>query len=305
MGRLATALRVIRARYFTATIVSVLVGAAVSWYEGALHLGYLLATLFAALVVHAGLNLSNDYFDHVYGPDALNRDYNAFSGGSRSIQEGVLTPRRTLALSILSYVVSGGIGVYLAAVRGWWLLAIWALGVFLCLTHNGPPLRIYYLVSAGPELAIGLGFGPILVLASYYVQAQRLSLPAAWASLAPGLFMAALLCANEFPDYVADRRVGKKTLPVILGRERAVSAYVALLFAGYAVTVAGIVLGLLPVALGISLLTLPLALQAVEGMRRFHNNPPALAPTNAVTYWVHFCSGLLMALGYVIARVWG
>ena len=305
MGRLATALRVIRAPFFTATIVSVLVGAAVAWYEGVLHPGYLLITLLAALFVHAGLNLSNDYYDHDAGPDALNDEFNAFSGGSRSIQDGVLTPRGMLGLFILSYAVGGAIGVYLAAARGWWLLAIWALGMFLCLTHNGPPLRVYYLIAAGPELAIGLGFGPILVLASYYVQAQRLSLAAAWASLAPGLFMAALLCANEFPDYTADRRVGKKTLPVLLGRERAVGAYVALLLAGYAATVAGIVAGLLPAALGISLLTLPLALRAVGGMRRFHSDPPALAPTNAATYRVHFYSGLLMTLGYVIARVWG
>lgn len=304
MGRMATALRIIRARYFTATIVSVLVGAAVAWYDGTLHLGYLLVTLVAALFVHDGLNLSNDYFDHVAGPDAVNDAYNAFSGGSRALQEGVLTPRQTLALVVLSYAVGGAIGVYLAAVRGWWLLAIWALGVFLCLARNGPPLRIYYLLAAGPELAIGLGFGPILVLASYYIQAQRLSLPAAWASLVPGLFMAALLCANEFPDYAADRCVGKKTLPVHLGRERAVSSYLGLLFAGYGVTVAGIILRLLPAALGISLLTLPLALRAAGGMRRFHSDPAALAPTNAATYRVHFYSGLLMTVGYVIARVW-
>jgi len=305
MAGLATALRVIRAPFFTASAVSVLVGAAVAWYEGALHPGYLAVTLVAALFVHAGLNLSNDYYDHVAGPDMLNDEFNAFSGGSRSLQRGILTPRALRWLFVACYAVGGGIGAYLAAVRGWWLLAIWAVGMLLCLSHNGPPFRIYYRVWAGPELAIALGFGPILVLASFYVQAQRLSVPALWASLAPGIFMAALLCANEFPDYTADRRVGKKTLPVLLGRERAVGAFVALLLAGYVTTVLGIALGELPAALGISLLTLPLAWRAARGMHRHHNDPPALVPTNVAAYHVHLYSGLLLTLGYVIARALG
>jgi len=305
MQGLHKALRIIRAPFFTATVVSVLVGAAVAWYEGTLHLGYLAVTMGAALFIHAGLNLSNDYFDHVSGPDTLNEEFNAFSGGSRSLQDSLLTPRQTLWLFIACYAVGGAIGVYLAAMRGWALLAIWAVGMLLCLSHNGPPLRIYYLVWGGPELAIGLGFGPILVLASYYVQAQRLGLPALWASLAPGLFMAALLCANEFPDYAADRLVGKRTLPVVLGRQRAVGAYLVLLLAGYGVTLAGIAGGVLPPPLGVSLLTLPLALRAIDGMRRNHSNPAALAPTNATTYQVHLFSGLLLALGYAVARAMG
>ena len=143
------------------------------------------------------------------------------------------------------------------------------------------------------------------MLASYYVQAQRLGLAALWASLAPGLFMAALLCANEFPDYTADRLVGKKTLPVVLGRTRAVGAYLALLLAGYGVTLLGIAAGVLPAPLGVILLTLPLAARAVGGMRRHHSDPLALAPTNATTYQVHFFSGLLLALGYAVARAIG
>ncbi len=305
MRGLRNAMRIIRAPFFTATVVSVLVGAAAAWYEGALHLGYLGVTMAAALAIHAGLNLSNDYYDHVAGPDTLNEEFNAFSGGSRSLQEGLLTPRQTLWLFIACYAVGGAIGVYLAWARGWPLLVIWLAGMFLCLSHNGPPLRIYYLVWGGPELAIGLGFGPILVLASYYVQAQRLGLAALWASLAPGLFMAALLCANEFPDYTADRLVGKKTLPVVLGRTRAVGAYLALLLAGYGVTLLGIAAGVLPAPLGVILLTLPLAARAVGGMRSHHSDPLALAPTNATTYQVHFFSGLLLALGYAVARAIG
>lgn len=301
MDRLRTAWRVVRAPFFTATVVSVLVGAAVAWHEGALHVGYLALTLVAGLCIHAGLNLSNDYYDHVQGPDPLNAEFNAFSGGSRSIQEGLLTPGQMRAAFVLCYAAGGAMGVYLAAVRGWWLLAIWAAGMLLCLSHNGPPFRIYYLAPGGPEMAIGVGFGPILVLASYYVQAQHLAFPALWASLVPGVFMSALLCANEFPDYVADKMVGKKTLPVVLGRERAVGAYVALILAGYAIAALGIALGVLPATLALSLLTLPLAARAIAGVRRFHSEPAALEGANAATYRVHWMTGLLLALGYLLA----
>jgi len=147
------------------------------------------------------------------------------------------------------------------------------------------------------ELAVGIGFGPLVVLGSYYVQAQRPSLEALWASIPIGLLITAVLYVNEFPDYHADRTVGRKTLPVVLGRGRAAWGYVGLLVGTYVVIMLGAVLGKLSGTVLIALLTVPLAYRAIRGALRFHSNTARLVPTQAATIRLHLTTGLLLCLG--------
>ncbi len=83
-----------------------------------------------------------------------------------------------------------------------------------------PPLKFSCVGHGLAELAVGLGFGPVIVLGTFYVQTQAVSYDALWASTATGLLIAAILYINEFPDYAADKAVGKNTLIVVVGRER-------------------------------------------------------------------------------------
>jgi 1,4-dihydroxy-2-naphthoate octaprenyltransferase len=297
-----TVIRVLRAPFFTAVIVPVLLGATIAWREGAFHVGYFLLTLIGAICVNAGMNLSNDYFDHLSGNDERNRELTPFSGGSRVIQEGIVSPGRVLAYSVVFYVLSVGVGLYLVFTRGWVVLALGLAGVFLALFHNAPPVRIYHLWPGAGELAAGLGCGPLTVMGAYYVQTQRLSYEVFWASIPVALLITAVLYINEFPDYRADKAVGKKTLVVVLGRERAVWGYIALMVATYAVILVGVVLGVLPYPVLIALITLPLAYRGIRGALRFHSDTPKLIPTNAVTIQLHLMNGLLLVLGYGAAK---
>jgi 1,4-dihydroxy-2-naphthoate octaprenyltransferase len=303
--RLKTMVRVTRAPFTTAVIVPALLGAVIAWTEGALHGGYLLLTLIGIVSINLGLNTSNDYFDHLSGADEINRELTPFSGGSRVIQDGVLSARQVLAWSALFYLIGILIGLYLAMARGWVLLGIGMAGVFLALFHNAPPIKLYYLVPGVGELAVGIGCGPLCVLGSYYVQTQRLSNEALWASIPPGLLITAVLYINEFPDYEADRAVGRKTVPVALGRERAVWGYVALLLIAYLVIIAGVALAVFPSAVLLALLSVPLAYRSLRGVVRFHSDTPKLIPSNAMTIQLHIATGLLMCLGYVISKALG
>ena len=299
--RMATVVRVARVPFFTAVILPALLGAIIAWREGSFHWGYFLLTLIGIVSVNAGLNMSNDYFDHLSGNDEINRELTPFSGGSRSIQDGIISPKRVLFWSTLFYLVGIIIGVYLAVTRGWLILGLGLAGVFLAVFHNAPPIRIYHLWPGAGELAAGVGCGPLVVLGSYYVQAQRLSGEAFWASVPLALLITAVLYINEFPDYGADKAVGKKTLVVVLGRERAVWGYIILVVAAYVTILVGIAVGVLPFASLLALITLPLAYRAIRGAVRYHSDTPKLIPTNAVTIQLHLATGLLLVLGNAIA----
>jgi 1,4-dihydroxy-2-naphthoate octaprenyltransferase len=295
-------IRVLRAPFFTAVIVPVLLGATIAWREGAFHVGYFLLTLIGAICVNAGMNMSNDYFDHLSGNDESNRELTPFSGGSQVIQEGIVSPKRVLIYSALFYVLGVGIGLYLVFARGWVVLALGLAGVFLALFHNAPPVQIYHLWPGAGELAAGLGCGPLAVLGAYYVQTQRLSYEVLWASIPVALLITAVLYINEFPDCRADRAVGKKTVVVVLGKERAVWGYIALMVAAYAMILVGVVFRVIPYPVLIVLITLPLAYRGIRGALRFHSDTPKLIPTNAVTIQLHLINGLLLVLGYGAAK---
>ena len=151
-------------------------------------------------------------------------------------------------------------------------------------------------------MATFIGSGPLIVVGSYYVQAQRVTNEALWASIPIGLLGAALIWINEFPDYVADKAAGKNTLVVVLGRRRAVWGYVALLVGCYMAVAVGVGLSLLPTALLLMFLTLPLAYNNIRGAIRHHNNTPALLPTNAATIKLYMANSVLLCIGYGVAR---
>ena len=293
--------RITRAPFFTATIVPVLLGTALAWHDGNLNWGLFAAALIGAIAINAGFDMSNDYFDHRSGTDAANRNLTPFSGGSRTIQDGVLKPRTVLLAALAFYAIGIGIGLYLATTRGWTILALGAIGVFFAFFHNAPPFNLYKQFPGAGELAVGIGCGPITVLGAYFVQTQQLTLEALLVSLPVGLLITALLYINEFHDVESDRLVGKKTMPVVLGRGRAVRGYAALVGASYMAIVAAVIARVLPLMLLFGLLSLPLALRAVRGAFRHHSDTPKLIPVSAATIQIHLITGLLLCVGYVAA----
>jgi 1,4-dihydroxy-2-naphthoate octaprenyltransferase len=303
VSRLKAFVRITRAQFLTAIVVPVLLGTAVAWHDGAFHTGYFLLTLLGAVCIQLGLDMSNDYFDHRSGNDEINKELTPFSGGSRVIQDGILTAKHVLAGSLAFYLTGIAVGFYLAWARGWTVLWLGLVGVFLAFFHNAPPFDLYRLAPGTGELAVGIGFGPVVVLGAYYVQAQELSYEALWVSIPVGLLIAAVLYINEFPDHDADRAVGKKTLVVVLGKKRAVWGYVILVVVALSIVLLGGLLRLFPLATLIALVSLPLSYRSIKGITRFYDNTQQLLPTNAATIQLHLLTGVLLSLGYVISTV--
>jgi len=194
------------------------------------------------------------------------------------------------------------IGLYLAVARGLPVLWLGIAGVSLAFFSSAPPFRLNYLGHGLGELATGVAGGPLIVLGSYYVQTLRVTYEVLWASIPVGLLCTALIWVNEFPDYEADKGAAKNTLVVVLGQQRAVWGYVAILVATYVVIVIGVALRVLPPTLLLAFLTLPLAYKGIRGVMRFHSDTPKLVSTQAVTIQLCLANALLLCVGYGMAR---
>lgn len=287
----------LRAPFFTATIVPVFLGAIIAWNSsGAFNTTYFTLSLIAALCLHAGTNMVNDYFDFKSGCDTVNKDFvSPFTGGSRLLPQSLLKPRDVYTAALLSFSVASVIGVFLAFQTGWIILFLGVIGIL-----SGYFYTTQLATRVVGEFFVGLNFGPLIVLGSYYVQTQKLALGPLAASIPIGLLIANVLWINEIPDYTADKHVGKNTCVVRLGRKRAADVYTAIMIATYVSIALGVGLKLMPVVSLISLATIPMALKAIKIAREHYGEPSKLVPANASTIMIHVLTGILLALGYVI-----
>jgi len=293
----------IRAPFFTASLAPVVVGVAVAFYEGVrIHWLNAILSLIGVVALHAGTNLANDYFDHRSKNDWVNKTPTSFSGGSRVIQQGLLTPRAVLIYALACFAVGSAIGIYLWRVTpGNVVLMIGVVGVLSGLLYTAAPVAIGY--RGFGELFIGLNFGVLAVLGAHYVQAGHLSLAAGLASLPVAALIAAVVYINEFPDYEADKEVHKRTLVVLLGLKNARWGYYGLIAFTYLSIAAAVALHYLPLWALLGMLTLPLAAKAVTVLVKDYAQPYKLLPANGLTILVHIATGLLVAAGMVIGKL--
>jgi 1,4-dihydroxy-2-naphthoate polyprenyltransferase len=218
------------------------------------------------------------------------------------IQEGLIAPGSILLAAAAALVLGGAIGLYLNYLSGTnAILALGVAGVLLGVFYTAKPLRIGY--GSFGELAVGAGFGPLMVLGSYYVQAGRLPLGALFVSIPVGILIALVVFINEFPDYAGDRAVGKKTLVVLLGKKRAVILYHLLLALTYICILALVIFKYLPNACLIVFLSLPLAVKAFRVSRKNFDKVYELMPANAATIGLHSLIGMLLCAGIILNKV--
>jgi 1,4-dihydroxy-2-naphthoate octaprenyltransferase len=252
-----------------------------------------------ALLLHLGVNTANDYFDGRAGVDELNTTPTPFSGGSRMIQYGLLPPRAVLSLSTACYAGGILIGLYLTITRGLPVLLIGLAGMLISYGYTAPPLKWAY--RGLGELAVAIGFGPVLVLGSYYVQAQSLSLEAFLASIPVGVLIMLILYVNEIADRTWDDEAGKKTIVTRMGQRGVVSGFVYSMVIVYGVIIIGAFTRIMPLTALIALLTVPIALK-VQGLIRSNlGNPYGLIPAMSLNIRLYVFTASLLIVGYLVS----
>lgn len=294
-------LRATRLPFLTATFVPVLLGIAVAAWTNGFNWWLALLTVIGGACIHLGLNVANDVFDTTSGADQANVNPTQFSGGSRVVLYGLLS-LRTIALMSLGFYAAGiAIGVGLAAARGWDLLWLGVAGALLSFFYTAPPLK---LVHRGlGEIVVALGFGPIMALGAYFVQAQEYDLEPLLVSLPVGILIALVLYVNEVPDRPADAAAGKRTLPVRFSKDVIVNAYAAAVALAFALIAVFAVAGWIVRPAIIALAAAPLALPVYRALKSSYEQPYALMPAMGKNIQLHLATGVLLILGYVVALV--
>ena len=294
--------RAARANFLTASIVPVILGSTLAWHDsGVFHPLRFVLCLLGITFIHAGANLANDYWDHRSGADWQNDPVTSLSGGSRVIQTRRLTPRSVLWLAVLCYVIGATAGIRLNGISpGNTILYLGLFGVLTSFIYTASPFRLVY--RGMGEVVVGLNFGPLPLLGSYFVQRHEISSGAIWISLPVMLLIMGVLVANELLDFEADRRSGKGTMVVRLGRYRSLLLYSVLMILPYLAILAGILAGRIPVWGGMIVCTVPIVQRAVRNTWEYFDDAAGLRVTSKLTITLHLATGLLLCVALLLER---
>jgi 1,4-dihydroxy-2-naphthoate octaprenyltransferase len=271
-----------RPPFLTITLFGCLLGIATAHADGVpLHAFTAMATLLLGLLLHAAVNVSNDYWDHLNGSDALNtRRVFPFTGGSRFIQNGVISPRATLWLARALFAATIGGGLVLAWLVGAELLWIGLFGVLMGWAYSAEPLRLN---SRGlGEVCVVLTFW-LVVVGADLVQRGSIGSTALWAGLGYALLTANILYINQFPDREADLTAGKHHWVARLPVDRARWGYVLILALAGLAMLLPVVNGKLPSGSALGLLALTPGALAARILLRHADEPQLLAPALRLT----------------------
>jgi 1,4-dihydroxy-2-naphthoate polyprenyltransferase len=220
-----------RPRTLPAAIAPVLVGTALAAADGSFRPLAFLAALVGSLFIQMGTNLSNDYSDARRGADSDDR-----LGPVRVTAGGLLPPRTVLVGTYVAFGIAIAAGLYLAAVAGWELLVVGAASIAAGVLYTGGP-RPYGYEGLG-ELFVFVFFGVVAVVGSYFVQTEQLRWEAFALAVPVGLLSSGILVVNNVRDIDTDRRAGKRTLAVKLGRARARRLFAAMVCLSFVAPVA-------------------------------------------------------------------
>jgi 1,4-dihydroxy-2-naphthoate octaprenyltransferase len=291
-----------RPAFLTITLVGVLLGFAIAWHAGIpFDAVAAVLTLVLAVLAHAGVNVLNDYYDHLNGTDAANSDrLFPFTGGSRFIQNGVLSPRQTLAFGLVLFLAVILGGLWLIDHSGFGLFWVGLAGLFIGWAYSAPPLKLN---SRGlGEICVTAGFLLVVVGADFVQRGSFDSLP--WlVGLPYALMVTNILYINQFPDRTADLVAGKRHWVARLAPDQAAHGYGLVLLLALGWLLGLIVGGRLPVwGLAALLAGLP-AFVAARQLRRLAGLPALLAPAIRATIAAAHILAVLLALSLITDKL--
>ena len=291
------ALRTTRLPFLSATAVPVLLGIAVAASHGAFTWWTALLTLVGGSFAHLAINVTNDIFDTLSGADDANTTPTQFSGGSRVAVYDLVSIGGLVRVALALFAAAAGIGLLLVAVTGSvTLLWIGIAGIAVGVAYTAPPLKLVY--RGLGEIAVALGFGPIMLLGAYVVQTGRLAWEPLVLSLVPGILIALILFVNEIPDRRSDAEAGKRTLPVRFAPDVVRTGYLVTAAAAFAVIVGGVLGAILPWPTLIALAAVPLALRVHAGLRVHYDSPYALMSVMGANVNLNLIVGGLLLVAY-------
>lgn len=289
--------RLFRPHTLTASFVPVLIGTAFAWLTtGTLRLDLLITMLVASILIQAATNMFNEYFDYKKGLDTSE----SVGIGGAITQDGVRA-KTVLYTAVSCIALSVLLGIYICANSSWWLALIGSACMAVGYFYTGGPLPIAYTPLG--ELISGTAMGTGIILISYFIQTGSVSGKALLVSIPSLVLIGAIMMANNIRDLEGDKKGGRHTLAILLGRQGAIT-FLAGMFAFAYLWVIGLVIFaiLSPWAL-LVLLSIPKAVTAIRAFREKSTSGEMMIGMKHVSQG-NTAFGFLLVIGMVIEILW-
>ena len=290
-------LRAVRIRFLLASIISVCLGLAInSWQNKTIDIGFAVLTFVGVTALHASVDLLNDYWDYKRQIDTDTKR-TKFSGGTGVLPEGLLKPEQVYRAGVLMLVLGSAVGAFFIFERGITIAVILGFAI----------VSIYFYSTRIVDSGLGEVFvaikGSMIVLGTYFVQSSHITLEPVIAGIVSGVLSSTVLFVNSFPDFDADKKHGRKTLVIILGKQKAATVIWIFPVIIYGIIAVSVISGIFPITTLITLATIPMAIRSGKSLMKNYENVEELVPVmqGFVTY--SRITGALFVISFMIG-IW-
>jgi len=287
-------LRVIRVRFLLASVIAVLVGLALNWSQNE-TIAYFdaILTFAGVLALHASVDLLNDYWDFKRGIDTKTTR-TKMSGGTGVLPEGLLKPSTVYRAGVLFLILGSLIGSYFVI----------TYGILIAIILGFAILSIYFYSTKIVDSGLGEFFvgvkGSMIVIGAFYIQSGEVNIESILAGIVVGTLSSLVLFIASFPDHDADKSKGRKTLVIVVGKEKATKLFWIFPLFAYSIILIGISLNLFPLLSLICLLSLPLMIKSGLGLQKNYNSVSDLVPSMSSSLKSSRITGILFVLSFLI-----
>ncbi len=287
-------LRVIRIRFLLASIIAVSVGITINWWQNS-SFGILEAALTygGVMALHASVDLLNDYWDYKRGIDTKTKR-TKMSGGTGVLPDGLLKPKSVYRAGIAFLIIGSVIGSYFVITDGIVIAIILGFAI----------LSIYFystkIVDSGLAEFFVAVKGTMIVLGTYFIQSNQLTLESILGGIVVGVLSSLVLFIASFPDHDADKSKGRKTLVIVVGKQKATKIFWIFPAISYIAIIIGVISGLFPSFSLITFLSIPLMIKGGIGLKRNFDSIDALIPSMSSTLMFSRVTGALFVLSFLI-----
>lgn len=294
MSTLKVWLRVVRIKFLLASIISVCLGLAINgWQNKTIDIGFAILTFVGVAALHASVDLLNDYWDYKRQIDTDTKR-TKFSGGTGVLPEGLLRPTQVYKAGIAMLIIGSAVGAFFIFERGITIAIILGFAI----------VSIYFYSTRIVDSGLGEVFvaikGSMIVLGTYFVQSSHITLEPILAGIVSGVLSSTVLFVNSFPDFDADKKHGRKTLVIVLGKEKSARAVWIFPVIIYGIIITSVILGIFPIISLITLTTIPLAIKFGIALKQHHQEVERLVPVMQGFVSYGRITGALFVISFVL-----
>lgn len=283
-----------RPHTLTATFVPVILGTVISLYESEINWLMFIAMMIACLALQIATNLFNEYYDFKRGLDTAE----SVGIGGGIVRHG-LKPKNVLTVAILLYILAALIGIYICMNSSWWLVVIGLIGMAAGYFYTGGPLPIAY--TPFGELVSGLLMGTFFVLIAFFIQTNTITVESVLISVPIGILVGAINLSNNIRDIEEDIKGGRKTLAILLGRDKAVILLALSFVVSYLWVIGIVVLGYVTPWVLVMLLGINQPIASVRGFQKGATEPQYMRVAMKSTAMTNTNFGMLLSAGLLIS----